>query len=30
MVWTFEDARIVRGKSFTSRAEALEAAGRRE
>jgi ketosteroid isomerase-like protein len=27
MVWTFEDDRIVRGKSFTSRAEALEAAG---
>ncbi len=30
MVWTFEDDRIVRGKSFTSRAEALEAAGLRE
>jgi ketosteroid isomerase-like protein len=29
MVWTFEDRRIVRGKSFTSRAEALEAAGLR-
>ena len=30
IVWTFEDGRIVRGKSFTSRAEALEAAGLRE
>ena len=30
MVWTFEDGRIVRGKSFTSRAEALEAAGLEE
>jgi ketosteroid isomerase-like protein len=27
IVYTFEDDRIVRGKSFTSRAEALEAAG---
>src|SRR5918995_6055461 len=27
MLWTFKDDRIVRGKSFTSRAEALEAAG---
>jgi ketosteroid isomerase-like protein len=26
-VWTFEDEKIVRGKSFTSRADALEAAG---
>jgi ketosteroid isomerase-like protein len=26
-VWTFEDEKIVRGKSFTSRVEALEAAG---
>jgi ketosteroid isomerase-like protein len=30
MVWTFDEGRIVRGKSFTSRAEALEAAGLRE
>jgi ketosteroid isomerase-like protein len=29
-VWTFEGGKIVRGKSFTSRAEALEAAGLRE
>jgi ketosteroid isomerase-like protein len=27
IVYSFEDERIVRGKSFTSRAEALEAAG---
>ena len=26
MLWTFEDETLVRGKSFTSRAEALEAA----
>jgi len=30
ILWTFEDGWIVRGKSFTSRAEALEAAGLRE
>jgi ketosteroid isomerase-like protein len=30
IVYTFEDERIVRGKSFTSRAEALEAAGLEE
>jgi ketosteroid isomerase-like protein len=30
VVWTFEDERIVRGKSFASRAEALEAAELRE
>ena len=30
MVWIFEDGRIVRGRSFTSRAEALQAAGLRE
>jgi ketosteroid isomerase-like protein len=30
VVWIFEDERIVRGKSFTSRAEALEAAGLRK
>jgi ketosteroid isomerase-like protein len=28
VVWTFEDERPVRARSFTSRAEALEAAGR--
>jgi ketosteroid isomerase-like protein len=27
ILWTLEDERIVRGKSFTSRAEALEAVG---
>jgi ketosteroid isomerase-like protein len=29
-VWTFEEDRIVRGKAFGSRAEALEAVGVRE
>jgi len=30
IVWTFEEGKIVRGRSFKSRAEALEAAGLRE
>jgi ketosteroid isomerase-like protein len=30
VVWTFEGDRAVRARSFTSRAEALEAAGLRE
>jgi ketosteroid isomerase-like protein len=30
ILWTFEDNRVVRGKSFTSRDEALQATGLRE
>ena len=30
IIWTFQDERVVRGKSFTSRAEALDAAGLEE